>query len=333
MVNVATQLEVANTSPQDTPTFIDHPSGFLAFNSQNGQFALDGIPGFISFREQGRHLIAFGGVHAAASDRGKLLDGFVTHAKSRGRCILFVQVREGQAGLFLERGFTVNQFGTSFGIDLRRFNLSGTAKMQLRNKINHARRLGLRIAEVGHEIPRDENTFSQLHAISEEWLRCKGKELDFMIGEIGKTEEVRRRIFMVFDPSSEPVGFITYVPVWGRTAGYLHDLTRRLPTAPPGAMELCNAFAIARMVQEGVAFLHFGFTPFITDKAELPGSNRVVAWVIRQLRKYGNFIYPAESQARYKLKWGPQVIEREYVAALPLSVRSIIDLLILTRSV
>lgn len=154
-----------------------------------------------------------------------------------------------------------------------------------------------------------------------------------MVGEIGGEQDTWRRIFMVLDETGLPIAFITYVPVWGRRPGYLHDLTRRLPTAPPGAMELCNAHAMEQMIAERVEFLHFGFTPFIVNGSELPGASRVAAWMVRLLHRYGKAIYPAESQARYKLKWGPDVLEREYLAARPLSVRGILDLLLLTRSI
>ena len=332
-MNSAQALEAPGLLPFDPSTLVDHPSGFLALSSRNRQFALDGIPGFVAYREQGRHLVVFGGVHAAPSSQGDLLGRFLAYAASRGRRVIVVQVRAPQVQLFLDRGFTVNQLGTSFGLTLRHFSLRGTSKMQLRNKLSRARKAGLRVVEVGRDVPRDEGTFAQLSAISAGWLQGKGRgELDFMIGEIGHPEEVWRRIFMVLDSSGRALGFITYVPAWGQTPGSLHDLTRRLPTAPPGAMELCNACAIERMMAEGVEFLHFGFTPFITDGAELPGASRVAAWAVRQLGKYGRMLYPAESQARYKLKWGPDIVEREYVAARPLSVRSVIDLLMLTRS-
>jgi lysylphosphatidylglycerol synthetase-like protein (DUF2156 family) len=98
-------------------------------------------------------------------------------------------------------------------------------------------------------------------------------------------------------------------------------------------MELCNTYAIERMIAERVECLHFGFTPFIVDDAELPEASWIVARTVRLLRKYGGFIYPAESQARYKLKWEPDILEPEYLAMRPLSVRSVIDLLMLTRSI
>ena len=239
-----------------------------------------------------------------------------------------------QAELFLGRGFTLNQLGTSFGLTLPRFTLNGAQKMQLRNKISRARRAGLRIAEVGRDAPRDEDTFAKLHAISAEWLGGKRRpELDFMTGEIGLPDDLRRRVFIILDGRDQALGFITYVPAWGERPGYLHDLSRRLPTAPPGAMELCNAHAIERMSAEGARFLHFGFTPFVVDAMERPGANRVAAWAVRGLRRWGKVIYPADSQAQYKLKWCPDIVEREYIAARPLSVRAVIDLLRLTRSI
>jgi lysylphosphatidylglycerol synthetase-like protein (DUF2156 family) len=206
--------------------------------------------------------------------------------------------------------------------------------MQLRNKIRRARKAGLRIVEVGRDVPRDERTYAQLDAISTAWLAAKRRhELNFMIGELGGVEEQSRRIFIALERCDRAVGFITYVPAWGTRPGYLHDLTRRLPAAPPGAMELCNAHAIEQMVAEGVEYLHFGFTPFIVEGAELPGASRWAARAVRALYRYGAPIYPAASQARYKLKWGPDIVEREYIAARPLSLRGVVDLLRLTRSI
>ena len=312
---------------------IDHPSGFFALSARNRRFTVDSIAGFIAYRERGRHLIAFGGVHAPPPAQGELLDRFLAHGQSRRRRVIFVQVRAPQTAVFLKRGFTVNQFGTSYSLDLRRFSLRGTAKMQLRNKLSRARKAGVVVVEVGVDAPRDEATFNELRAVSRQWLRAKGKELDFMIGELGGPDETWRRIFIARDGGGQLAGFITYVPAWGQAPGYLHDLTRRLPTAPAGAMELCNACAIERMAAQRVEFLHFGFTPFITGGDELPGASRIAAWAVRQLRKHGRLLYPADSQAQYKLKWGPDIVEPEYIAARPLSVRGVIDLLLLTRSI
>jgi lysylphosphatidylglycerol synthetase-like protein (DUF2156 family) len=319
---------------RDDDGVIDHPSGFLTLSPRNARFEDEAGAGFIAYREYGRHLVALGGVHAAPEARGTLLDRFVALAAARGRRPLVVQVRESQVPLFRSRGFTVNQLGTSFTLTLSGFSLRGTAKMRLRNKIARARHAGLRVVELGREAPRDAGAFRRLHAVSAAWLGDKGKkELDFMIGEVGEVDDARRRIFTTVDPAGAILGFITYVPAPGGRPGYLHDLTRRAPDAPPGTMELCNATAIERFTAEGVAYLHFGFTPFVVGGDEPPGANRLAAWAVRQLYRRGRLVYPAESQAQYKLKWGPDVLEREYLAARPLSLRAVVDLLRLTRSI
>lgn len=354
--------------------WIDHPSGYLALSDRNSFFARDtgrsapalaasepdSDEGFIAYRRHGRHLFVFGGVHAPPAQQAPLLDDFLAYAQDQRCAVVAVQLRGPQLALFAERGFTVNRFGTSFGLRLDGFRWGGTRRMKLRNKIGRARRLGLRVVEVGHEIPRSPQTFAALSAISDRWLHRKGKkELDFMIGELGPPEDPRRRIFVVLRPDGDRtdcdistgkncdissrngfadtwIGFITYVPVYGQQPGYLHDLTRRLPDAPPGAMELCNAEAMARLQADGASFLHFGFTPFVVDADDsIPASVRSSRWLghaVRLLYRHGGRIYPAQSQADYKRKWGPDLIEPEYVAARPLSLRAIWDLLRITRS-
>ena len=313
---------------------IDHPSGFLALSPRNRRFELANCPGFIAYRGQGKHLIAFGGVHARSEYWERLLDGFIQFAETRRRRILVVQARESQVPLLRSRGFTVTLFGSNFGLKIGDYSFAGTRKMKLRNKIQRARRAGLRVVEVGRELPRTPAVFDMLHGISSAWLaRKRKKEIDFMVGEIGAPDEPRRRIFVVLNEAGEPLGFISYVPAWCDRPGILHDLTRRHPAAPPGTMELCNAFAMERLKAEGVEHLHLGFTPFIVDDHEPPGGDRLFAWIVRKLRRYGSAIYPAESQERYKMKWGMDFVDREFLAARPLTLRAILDLLILTRSI
>lgn len=315
---------------------LDHPSGYLALSRRNQRFVVDGVPGFIAYRKKGKHLWVFGGVHARPEHAGVILDRFTEFATKTRRNVGAVQVRESQVELFAGRGFTVNQLGTTYAVSLADFGLAGGQKMQLRNKIQKARKLGLKVVEVGRDVPRDPSWYARIEEISARWLKAKGKtELDFMVGEIGRPDDQERRFFLVVDAGETPIAFISYVPVWGHERpGYLHDLTRRVPEAPSGTMELCNAVAIERFKAEGVQYLHFGFTPFITDPEEnqTRAASGLVARLIQMLRKHGQRIYPAESQAAYKMKWGINVVEHEYVAARPITLRTVLDLLLLTRS-
>lgn len=318
----------------DPREVIDHPSGYLALSPRNRRFVVPGLSGFIAYREKGMHLLALGGVHALQESRAALLDGFLALARRRARRVVAVQVRSDQVELFRSRGFTVNQLGSTYGVRLPGFSYAGTRRMKVRQKVKQARTAGMRVLEVGRELPPNEATFDRLAAISGAWLGAKRKkELDFMIGEVGQPGDPERRIFVVCDAAGAAQGFITYVPVWGSRPGWLHDLTRRLPASPVGAMELCNARAMEVLAAEGAEYLHFGFTPFAVAGEERPGASRLLSWLLRMLWRYGSAIYPAQSQVAYKLKWAPDYAEPEYVAARPLSFRAVADLLLLTRSI
>ena len=155
-----------------------------------------------------------------------------------------------------------------------------------------------------------------------------------MIGEIDLETDSNRRTFLAVDATEHAYAFITYVPVYGERPGYLHDLTRRTTDAPPGTLELCNPLALKRFQDEGVDFLHFGFTPFIVDDQPTQGTtNHLVHRIVNWLRKHGQRLYPADSQAAYKKKWGADFVQREYIAVRPLSMRAVWDLLRLTQSV
>lgn len=79
--------------------------------------------------------------------------------------------------------------------------------------------------------------------------------------------------------------------------------------------------------------LHFGFTPFIIDPEADQQANRLLHRAINWLRVHGAKLYPADSQVAYKTKWGTDVIEREYLAVRPLSLRAAFDLLRLTKTI
>ncbi|MEO5694369.1 MAG: DUF2156 domain-containing protein [Usitatibacter sp.] len=317
----------------DAALFIDHPSGFLACTERNCRFTVPGARGFVSYREQGSHRVALGGVHCPEEEGGALLDAFLAATQAASRKALFVQLPAHQVALFESRGATVNRLGSTFALGLAGYTLRGTSKIALRNKMHRAERSGLRVAELGRDCAATLEIRDAIDAISKAWLRDKGgKELAFMVGVATDGNDSLRRTFVALDEAGSPAAFITYVPAWGRKAGYLHDLSRRRPEAAPGAMELINAFAIRRFQEENVGFLHFGFTPFVMTGEEPPSASATMSKLSTLLYKHGRVVYPARSQADYKRKWGCDLVEAEYVAGFPMSLGAVFALLRLTRA-
>jgi len=98
-------------------------------------------------------------------------------------------------------------------------------------------------------------------------------------------------------------------------------------------MELCNAHAIERMMADGIEVSALRLHALHHGRLEHPGANKLASWLVRQLRRYGGPLYPARARRDNKLKWAPDIVECEYLAARPISFRGILDLMILTRSI
>ncbi|MFX4293293.1 bifunctional lysylphosphatidylglycerol flippase/synthetase MprF [Streptomyces bohaiensis] len=291
----------------------DNPSAFLALNAGNAYFTAPASEGVIAYREAGRYLVQFGGVWAPPAEREPLLRAFLAHARERRRKAVAVQLLGPDVELYARCGYTVNQVGSSYSVHLPEFSLRGTRFMKLRNKISRARRSGLEVTEVAPE-----EVGARIEGIDTAWLRGKGrhvKEIEFLVGELGGPAQHARRL-LLGRLDGEPIAYISYSPAYGSRPGWLHDLSRRVPQAPPGVMEAINLTALETFREEGAPWLHFGFTPFtgLSPEHDPPRSSRSTARVMRLLAEHGEKIYPAASQLAYKEKWGPQLVHPEYLA-------------------
>ncbi|MFC0003938.1 bifunctional lysylphosphatidylglycerol flippase/synthetase MprF [Micromonospora siamensis] len=292
---------------------VDNPSAFLGASSGNSVFTAPGHRGVVVYRTAGAYLVQFGGVFAPAEEQDGLLAAFVEFAAEQGRSIVSIQLQRADAERYARNGFTVNQVGASYAVDLAHFTLAGTKFMRLRNKISRAHRAGLVVREV-----QPEQWYDRMRQLDQVWLRSKGehtRELQFLVGEYGGEMQAHRRLF-VGTIDDELVGYISYSPVYGSRPGWMHDLSRRQPSETPGLMEAINKTAIDTFRAEGVAWLHFGFTPFtgLDDVLELPGHSVAFNRFMHLLWTYGEQVYPAQSQLSYKEKWAPDVVLPEYLA-------------------
>jgi lysylphosphatidylglycerol synthetase-like protein (DUF2156 family) len=301
----------------------DHSSSFLALNQDTLHYRAGDLDGLIAFRRAGRrHLVQLCGPFAAPPDRGPLLRAFLKWAHEQGRRVTTVQLARADAARYVEAGFMVNQLGSSFSIDLERFTMRGTKFVKLRNKIRRATRLGISVHELRSADLETPSVQAELASIDASWLRAKGrhvKELTFMVGERSGRGARHRRLFLARE-NGVAVAYVTYSPCFGSRAGWLYDLTRRRPDSPPGTVELVFVTAVAALREEGCRWLHLGLTPFVGlhDEHELRrGSSTLVRQLTRVLSDHGAALYPAHTQERFKLKWGPQLIEPEYVAFEP----------------
>lgn len=289
-----------------------NPSSFLAVNEGNSYFALPGRPGVIVYRPAGDFLVQFAGPFAPDNSYVELARAFADYAQANNRRLAIVQMQKRDAEIYAREGFTVNQIGASYAVDLSTFTVAGTRYMQLRNKISRAVRSGMTIIEADYDQWKD-----GVRNINTKWLPLKGegaRPLEYLVGQTGGEMQKHRRLF-IGHIDGEAVGYVLYSPVFGTNPGWMHDLSRRLPESPAGVMEAINKTAIDTFRSEGVPWLHFGFTPFtsLSDEREVSGHSLGFKWLMQYLWE-NQVVYPASSQLAYKQKWNPTLITTEYAA-------------------
>lgn len=297
-----------------------NPSSFLALNAGNAYFTVDGVDGVVAYRPIGRrYWMQFGGVCAAPGEQTRLWASFLEAARRAGRRVVGVQLLGNEAKQAAETGFAVNQFGTSYSLDLSDFTLRGRKFVKTRNMISRSRREGVTVAEVGVDVPADPALESQLDAIDRSWLRDKGwhvRELQFLVGQRGGRFGPQRRLFVAL-ADQRVAGYVSYSPVFGRRPGWLYDLTRRRPDAPPGVIEHIFFEAGQRLAADGADWMHLGLTPFVgleprheIEDAHSRPLGKVVSWIGAN----ADWLYPSAGQVAFKLKWRPTLVTPEYVA-------------------
>ncbi|MBH0781575.1 DUF2156 domain-containing protein [Nocardia bovistercoris] len=297
-----------------------HSSGFLALNTGNDYFAAEGLSGVIAYRPFGRgYWVQFSGPIASPDACAPLEDAFHEAAARAGRRVLKVQLLRGDAERIAADGYVVNQFGSSYSIDLSQFGLIGGKFRKTRSMVARSRKAGVTVSEVDRERSADPGFVAQLDAIDAAWLRDKGKhtkELRFLIGQRGGPMQEHRKLF-VAELEGRLIAYFSFSPVYGRQHGWLADLERRLPDTPPGVADHLFSDAAKKMYREGAGWLHLGLTPFVGLEAEheiANGRSRMVGLALNSIREYGGALYPADSALSFKLKWRPHLVTPEYVA-------------------
>jgi lysylphosphatidylglycerol synthetase-like protein (DUF2156 family) len=295
----------------------DDPSAVLALNEGTAAFRASDVPGFIAYRRSGRWLVQVGGAHAPAVDRPVLIDRFRSSARAQGCRVVAVQLQRRDAEEHAAAGYTVNQLGASYCLPTSTFTLRGRRFVSLRNKISRAQRAGVTAGTtaVADLRPADRQAIAALDA---DWLRAKGRferPLHFLVGELGGPGAPLRRL-AVARLEGQIVGYVSLSPVHGSRPGWLHDLSRRRPSAPPGVMELLVRHCLEDCLAERAPWWHFGFTPFTSlDPAwELAGASPAVGRLTSFIAEHGDRLYPAVSQLDYKQKWGELERLPDYLA-------------------
>ena len=222
-------------------------------------FERPGYPGFIAYKDHGRHRHVVGDPVCPPEALEGLLGEF--HKSRHPGRISFFHISLGPARALERIGYYINQIGEEAVIDLAGHTWRGRKKEDIRRQHNNAVRCGVEVVEGtgGGEL------LQEARLVSAEWLAevKKGKkELCFAARPPSFGSRPGVRNFYGYQDGTM-VAFVQFDPVCrhGQFEGYLPSVLRRRKQAPNGTQALIIKEAMEQFRAEGARSLYLGLLP------------------------------------------------------------------------
>jgi lysylphosphatidylglycerol synthetase-like protein (DUF2156 family) len=265
----------------------EHTLSFFALAPQNLPYVSPQDKGLVHYQLNGKVATVLGDPVCPSEAFEGVTRSFLDLCHSNDWQVAFYQAQSEHLESYKKLGLHAFKIGEEAIVDLSSFTLNGSAMANVRCTCRRAERENIRI-EWYEGVPPEEIHVA-LQAISDAWLTQKtGKrpsELGFSMGRFSELDESAKRADVVadqhqpnkdlhyarsqtprfttgvaFTQEGQACAFITFAPRYGSQAtwGWAVDLIRRLPDAPPGAIELLLVKAIERFRMQNATTLSLG---------------------------------------------------------------------------
>ncbi|HEV2187194.1 MAG TPA: DUF2156 domain-containing protein [Stellaceae bacterium] len=269
--------------------------------------------GFIAYRRVRGTVQALADPIAPAEHWPALIEAFL---REKGG-VAWWQISHPCAKILSDIGYTVNQIGVEWRIDLTSYTFGGPMKRSFRRA---AARLNERQDTV---VEASFATFEPeaLNSVSQEWRATrsvKHRELTFLVRPVVLTDELDVRKLVVLDREGHLVAFAIFDPVYhhDKVIGYLCSARRRRAASHPLTGYAIMRRAIEVFRAEGRSHLSLGLAPAAIGFDEAFKYNRTVRRTldfIYRSRFFNRYVYPLRGLNEHKESYGG-VTEPSYFA-------------------
>jgi lysylphosphatidylglycerol synthetase-like protein (DUF2156 family) len=247
----------------------------------------------------------------------ELLDAFARAMRTEHRSICLVAISEQTASAAIDAGFSALKIGEEPWFDLSEWHTPrGDRGKKFRWAVNHARRLGVEIAEYRPSEGRDTAIESEVLDVLARWRAAlKKKESNSFLRASPLEQAQLKRIFLARrDGRAEAALSCAYIPASGDW--YLED-SFRSPESVNGATELMIAEALASLAADGAAGAAFALAPMRGVRDQLDRRARLIGRVLARAIQRVDHRYGFGAMARYEARFDPSEWRPCYLAFFP----------------
>ena len=277
-----------------------HEFAHLTLLGDKYLFHPPGQDALIAYGSIRNRLVALGDpAGAPAALEGAIL-AFRQFADRYGCVPVFYEISETNLHMYHDHGFTLFKLGEQALVPVQEFSLRGKKRDDLRSAINRATREGLEFAVLKQ--PLTEDTWTELHAISDQWLGEKTAEKGFSLGRFDR-HYLGQAPIAVVRRGETIVAFASLMPDYRQQQELSIDLMRHATAAPHGCMDFLFVRLLEHARDAGYVWFNLGMAPLagVGDNEFARPAERFG----RLAYKYGNRFYNYKGLRGYKEKFQP----------------------------
>jgi len=278
---------------------------YLALEDDKMLFFSESVPGVVAYAITGDYAIALGDPICAEADFADVLREFYMFCREGDYTVAFLSTTDRYLAEYAAMGLDRIKAGEEACVDLTTFEVAGAARAKMRSKYNGATHSGVTVHEYRPSEHHDTAIEHAFDRVSAGWLGGKKSgELTFTQEEVNLREPMDRRFFYATDRDGQIVAFHVFLP-YAAMKGYMVDVTRRLPTAPPGVAEKITVEAFLQFKAEGCLYASLGVAP-LAEMGEDDNQHPVADRALGLIYEKGNRFYGFKALRRAKNKYGPE---------------------------
>jgi phosphatidylglycerol lysyltransferase len=262
---------------------------------------------FMMYAKRGRTWVSLFDPVGPRHEWRELIGRFVDMVHSFGGRAAFYQITPESLPLYLDAGLTVLKVGEEAHVDLISFDLSGSARADLRYAVSRGRRDGLQLKLLPQGAAQP--WLGELAYISDAWLAERNiREKGFSVARFEPAFILEHQVALLYHVA-RPVAFATVMTTAdGRQAAL--GLMRHLADAPRYAMEFLFVQLMLELKQQGYGTLDLGMSPLSgLDIHPLTSPwNRLGHWLERNAHPLYNFRGLRAFKAKFSPSWEPRYL-------------------------
>ncbi|HYM96186.1 MAG TPA: phosphatidylglycerol lysyltransferase domain-containing protein [Candidatus Sulfotelmatobacter sp.] len=269
----------------------------------------------IAYRLQGRVALVLGDPIGPPAGRVQAIETFLDYCERQDWTPAFYQTEADEP--YRQLGFTLIPIGLDAVVRLEAFDLSGSKRAQLRQALHRCERGGIAFSFMS-SADAWRSAARELKAVSDQWLRGKGREMAFSLGSLETIrDDPDLTVGLARDATGHLIAFVSWLPVPARR-GWTLDLMRRRPDSLTGVMEALLTASLLEAKRRGLAEVSLAMAPLALP--ETPAIGKTYRLLYPRLDR----VHGARSLSRFKAKFAPEWEPRYLAVSAAASVPEVL---------